>query len=126
MISRKIPRLGAAVSELGLGTAQLANTDGRQPGMRHVPADEVQRILAAMQVLYNMLVTETDGLIRAAAAEGLLVVARSPINSGVLSGAYTAATTFPADDERSGYLAGDYFVARMRAVAAIQAELGAE
>lgn len=251
MTYRKVPRLGAAVSELGLGTAQLANTDGGQPGMRYVPAEDVQRILGAMldagvtffdtadfygnaeielgrlpaatkarvmiatkagrtadgrrdfspsylegqverslrrlrvdaldlfqlnkpsvaqlatgepfdvldrlkragkirfagvvvgdvatgdacvragvvdaiQVLYNMLVTEAEGVIRAAAGDGLLVVARSPLNSGVLSGVYTVATTFPREDERSGYLTGAAFVARMRAVAAIQTELGVE
>lgn len=250
MAYRKASRLGTAVSELGLGTAQLANTDGQQPGMRYVTPDEVQRILAGMldagvtffdtadfygnaelelgrlpaatksriliatkagrtadgrrefsapyleaqverslrrlrvdaldlfqlnkptlghlaggepfavlerlkragkirfagvvvgdvatgdaclragvvdaiQVLYNMLVTETESLIRAAAAEGLLVVARSPLNSGVLTGTYTQATTFPPEDERSGYFAGETFVTRMRAVEAVQAELGA-
>lgn len=251
MLYRKVPRLEMAVSELGLGTAQLANTDGRQPGMRHVPASDVQAILATMlgggvtffdtadlyghaeielgrlaaatkariliatkagrtadgrrdfsrpyleaqverslrrlgvealdlfqlnkpslaqletgepfevldrlkrvgkirfagvvvgdpatgepclrsgvvdavQILYNMLVTETEALISSAASEGLLVIARSPINSGVLSGTYTVATTFPPDDERSGYLTGEHFAARMRAVATIQAELGVE
>jgi len=250
MTYRKVPRLGAAVSMLGLGTAQLANTDGQQPGMRVVPSEDVQRILAimvdagvtffdtadfygnaeielgrlpgatkarvliatkagrtaggsrdfsraylegqverslrrlrvdaldlfqlnkpsqaqlatgepfdvldrlkragkirfggvvvghvatgdiclragvvdAIQVLYNMLVTEAEDLIRAAAADGLLVVARSPLNSGVLSGTYTAATTFPPEDERSGYLAGEAFAARMRAVQSMQAELDA-
>ena len=83
-------------------------------------------VLDAVQVLYNMLVTETEALIRAAAREGLLVIVRSPINSGVLSGTYTCATTFPRDDERSGYFTGDHFVRRMRAVAAIQEELGVE
>lgn len=250
MTYRKVPRLGAAVSELGLGTAQLGNTDGRQPGMRYVPAEDVLRILAVMldagvtffdtadfygnaeielgrlpaatkarvmiatkagrtadgrrdfspsylegqverslrrlrvdaldlfqlnkpsvaqlatgepfdvldrlkragkirfagvvvgdlatgdpcvragvvdaiQVLYNMLVTEAEGVIRAAAGDGLLVVARSPLNSGVLSGTYTPATTFPLEDERSGYFAGDAFVARVRAVEAMQVDLGA-
>jgi aryl-alcohol dehydrogenase-like predicted oxidoreductase len=83
-------------------------------------------VVDAIQVLYNLLVTDTESLMRAAAADGLLVVARSPLNSGVLSGTYTPSTTFPADDERSGYLTGDAFVARMRAVTAIQAELGVD
>jgi len=251
MTYRRARRVAAPVSVLGLGTAQLANTDGCQPGMRHIPAADVQRILATMldggvtffdtadfygnaevelgrlpaavkakitiatkagrtaeggrefsasyleaqvdrslrrlrvdaldlfqlnkptlthlagggpfevldrlkragkirlagivvgdvatgepclragvvdavQVLYNILVTETDALIRAAAAEGLLVIARSPLNSGVLSGTYTRATTFPPEDERSGYLVGESFVARMRAVEAIQTDLGVQ
>lgn len=249
MLYRKVPRLGGDVSVLGLGTAQIANTDGRQPGMRHVPPDDAQAILRvmldagvtffdtadfygnaelelgrlspatkagltiatkagltrdgrrefsmaylegqverslgrlrvdaldlfqlskpsaaqlatgepfevlarlkaagkirfggvvvgdaatgalclragvdALQVLYNLLVTDTEPLMRAAAADGVLVIARSPLNSGVLSGTYTPATTFPASDERSTYFTGPSFQARMRAVERIQADLDA-
>ncbi|MCX5788607.1 MAG: aldo/keto reductase [Elusimicrobia bacterium] len=37
----------AQVSEIGLGTAQLANADGRFPGVKPVPIDEARAILRA-------------------------------------------------------------------------------
>jgi len=80
-------------------------------------------VVDCLQVLYNLLYLETEALIESAHRAGVGVIVRSPLNSGVLSGAYTPATSFPAHDERSLYFTGRAFEQRLDALRRIQAAL---
>lgn len=76
-----------------------------------------------LQVLYNLLYQEPAELIRAAGRRGVGVIVRSPLNSGLLSGAYTPETVVPSADERSRYFSGKSFQDRVAALKKIQADL---
>jgi aryl-alcohol dehydrogenase-like predicted oxidoreductase len=82
------------------------------------------RSVDCVQVLYNLLFDEAVPLVERAAALGAGVIVRSPLNSGVLSGTYTASTTFTAGDERNHYFAGCEFARRLDALGSIQRDLG--
>lgn len=90
-----------------------------EAGARCVNSESVD----CVQVLYNLLYSSTEDLIRAAWLKGIGVIVRSPLNSGVLSGAYTEQTVFPPTDERFKYFSGAGFVERMRALKRIQSDL---
>lgn len=58
----------------------------------------------ALQVVYNRLDRGPEGAVfDAAKGSGLGVLARVPLASGYLTGRYTAETTFPESDWRSGW-----------------------
>jgi len=76
-----------------------------------------------IQVMYNLLYLDTDDLIGRAHESGIGVIARSPLNSGMLSGAYTVDTTFGSEDERSNYFTTHVLEERLRVVSAILDEL---
>jgi aryl-alcohol dehydrogenase-like predicted oxidoreductase len=80
-------------------------------------------VVDCLQVLYNLLYLETEAVMDAAHRAGVGVIVRSPLNSGVLSGAYTPETSFPAQDERSQYFTGRAFTERLEALRRIQADL---
>ena len=42
---RQLGDLPVLVSEIGIGTAQLSNTDGTFPGTNHIPIDEAKTII---------------------------------------------------------------------------------
>ena len=73
-----------------------------------------------LQVLYNLLYSRTEELILKASQRGIGIIARSPLNSGVLSGTYTDAKVFPASDERSQYFSGSGFEDRLGVLYEIQ------
>ena len=79
-----------------------------------------------LQILYNILYIGTEELIENAERKGLGVIIRSPLNSGLLSGAYTPATTFDPNDERSQFFSGKEFEDRLHALQKIQLTLGIE
>lgn len=79
-----------------------------------------------LQVLYNLMYQETRPLIAYAAERGVGIIVRSPLNSGLLSGAYSRRTVFPASDERSRYFSGAAFERRLAALDEIQRALGLE
>ena len=57
--------------------------------------------LASLQIILNALRQRPlDELVPAAAARGVAIVVRLPLASGLLTGRFTAATTFPASDHR--------------------------
>lgn len=79
-----------------------------------------------LQVMYHLLYGQTEDLILRAGQLGMGVIVRSPLNSGVLSGAYTSRMTFPAVDERSRYFSGRLFEERLDALQGIQGALGVQ
>ena len=76
-----------------------------------------------LQVMYNLLYPKTESIIKSAAENRIGVIVRSPLNSGVLSGAYSMKTKFPSNDERSTYFSGKQFSQRMSALQNIQEEI---
>lgn len=75
------------------------------------------------QILYNLLYIETSALIEKAGQCGIGIIIRSPLNSGILSGAYTCKTTFPDNDERSQYFSRKEFHERLVVLGKIQGDL---
>lgn len=66
--------------------------------------------LTNVQIIVNPFrLKPLDAVLPAAAAAGVAVFARVPLASGLLSGRYTAATTFAADDHRSYNRHGEAF-----------------
>jgi len=57
--------------------------------------------VVSVQIILNAFrLKPLDQVLPAAAAAGVGIIARVPLASGLLSGRYTSATTFPADDHR--------------------------
>lgn len=83
-------------------------------------------VVDCLQVLYNLLYAKTEDLIAYACKQGLGVIIRSPLNSGLLAGTYTPATTFPVHDDRSRYFTGRAFEERLAALYRIQKALNVE
>jgi aryl-alcohol dehydrogenase-like predicted oxidoreductase len=66
--------------------------------------------VASVQIIVNAFRQKPlETVLPAAAAAGVTVIARVPLASGLLSGRYTAATTFAADDHRSYNRHGEAF-----------------
>jgi aryl-alcohol dehydrogenase-like predicted oxidoreductase len=62
----------------------------------------------SVQIIYNLFEQEPAAELLDVAKEcGVGVIVRVAFDEGVLTGKFTAETTFPADDFRSGYFAGD-------------------
>lgn len=76
-----------------------------------------------IQVMYNLLYLDADDLISRAHDSEVGVIVRSPLNSGLLSGTYTANTTFDSEDERSRYLTGRVLGERLEVVDAVLDEI---
>ena len=61
-----------------------------------------QEGLASLQVIFNVFRQKpAEKLLPEARAKGVAIIVRLPLASGVLSGRFTAATTFPAADHRN-------------------------
>lgn len=92
------------------------------------PADGLRAldepVLDTVQVLFHLTYHASQPVIAKAARLGKGVIARSPLNSGLLSGAYRPDTVVPATDERSRYFKGPEFSARVAALHLIQKDLG--
>jgi aryl-alcohol dehydrogenase-like predicted oxidoreductase len=66
--------------------------------------------VASVQIIVNAFRQKPlDTVLPAAAEAGVTVIARVPLASGLLSGRYTASTTFAADDHRSYNRHGEAF-----------------
>lgn len=66
--------------------------------------------LATVQIILNAFRTKPlEQVLPAAAQAGVGIIARVPLASGLLSGRYTAATVFGADDHRSYNRGGEVF-----------------
>jgi aryl-alcohol dehydrogenase-like predicted oxidoreductase len=76
-----------------------------------------------LQIFYNLIHQDQHFLIEKAAAAGLGVLIRSPLNSGLLSGAYQSNTKFSANDRRSLFFVGESFRERLATLDNILAEL---
>jgi aryl-alcohol dehydrogenase-like predicted oxidoreductase len=76
-----------------------------------------------LQIFYNLLCQEAESLITKAHVSGLGVLARSPLNSGLLTGAYNKDTVFESNDARSTFFKGDEFTQRLEILNKIQKDL---
>ncbi|MCU1593338.1 MAG: aldo/keto reductase [Frankiales bacterium] len=66
--------------------------------------------LASVQIILNVLRRKPlEAVLPAAVKAGVGIIARVPLASGLLSGKYTAATTFAPDDHRSFNRNGEHF-----------------
>ncbi|MEV0719287.1 aldo/keto reductase [Asanoa sp. NPDC050611] len=66
--------------------------------------------VASVQIILNAFrLKPLDQVLPAAAAAGVGIIARVPLASGLLSGRYTASTTFAADDHRNYNRHGESF-----------------
>src|SRR5207237_8171882 len=66
--------------------------------------------VATVQIILNAFRRKPlDAVLPAAAAAGVGIIVRVPLASGLLSGRYTADTTFAADDHRSYNARGEAF-----------------
>jgi len=66
--------------------------------------------VASVQIILNAFrLKPLDGVLPAAAAAGVAIIARVPLASGLLSGKYTKDTTFAADDHRNYNRNGEAF-----------------
>ena len=80
-------------------------------------------VVDCLQVMYNLLYQETEGLIERANQEGLGVIIRSPLHNGLLSGTYTIGQAFDPNDERAKYFSGPLFDQRLARLQKIQKDL---
>ncbi len=78
----------------------------------------------AVQVIYNLFDQEPAAELLDVAREcGVAVIVRVAFDEGALTGKFTAATTFPPDDFRAKYFAGDRVGRVVARVAAIEQDL---
>mgnify|MGYP001159919126 FL=1 len=76
-----------------------------------------------LQIFYNFLYQDTEDLILKANNRGLGVLARSPLNSGLLTGVYKRDQVFDPNDARANFFAGDDFTQRLEILRKIQNDL---
>jgi aryl-alcohol dehydrogenase-like predicted oxidoreductase len=76
-----------------------------------------------LQVFYNLLYQDTEELILEARDNGLGVLVRSPLNSGLLTGAYKKDQVFDSNDARATFFSGEYFAQRLEILRKIQKDL---
>ena len=80
--------------------------------------------LDTVQVIYNVFEQEPAAELLPAAAEcNVGVIVRVVFDEGVLTGKYTKDSTFPPDDFRSGYFAGDRLERAVARTEKVRAEL---
>ncbi|BCJ68670.1 aldo/keto reductase [Polymorphospora rubra] len=78
----------------------------------------------AVQLIYNVFhQTPEESFLPACAEHGVGVIVRVPLDEGGLTGQITASTTFPEDDFRNNYFAGDRPAQVERRVDALVADL---
>lgn len=66
--------------------------------------------LASLQIIFNIFrQTPAFGLLDRCSAQGVAIIVRLPLASGLLAGKYTPSTTFPANDHRSFNRNGEKF-----------------
>jgi len=66
--------------------------------------------VASVQIIFNIFRQKpAEALFAEASRRGVALIARVPLASGLLSGHYTRATRFPADDHRTFNRAGEQF-----------------
>ncbi|HUJ73828.1 MAG TPA: aldo/keto reductase, partial [bacterium] len=81
----------------------------RYIGVSNFGPDHMERALEVApiqsnQVRYNMFFRDIeDGTIEYCEKHGIGIIVHSPLAKGLLTGAYTADSRFPPDDERSGF-----------------------
>lgn len=77
-----------------------------------------------VQVIYNLFEQEPAAELLPVAQEcGVGIIVRVPFDEGVLTGKFTEQTTFPDDDFRRHYFAGDRLARAVRRAEAVRADL---
>ena len=76
-----------------------------------------------LQIFYNLLHQNTEDLILKAHNRGLGILARSPLNSGLLTGVYKRDQVFDSNDARATFFAGEDFIQRLEVLRKIQKDL---
>lgn len=84
-------------------------------------------VVDAVEVIYNIFEQEPIAeLLPVAEETGTGIIVRVVFDEGVLAGKFSEDTTFPEDDVRSRYFAGDRMVRAVRRTRAIEKELASE
>ena len=73
-----------------------------------------------LQIFYNLLHLNTEDLILKAHNRGLGVLARSPLNSGLLTGVNKRDQVFDSNDARTTFFAGEDLIQRLEVLRKIQ------
>ena len=75
-------------------------------------------------ILFNLVSQEGADLVEKASQAGVKVIARSPLNSGLLSVVYTSDQKFDKNDERKSYFSGDLFHKRLETLQKFTSSIG--
>jgi len=75
-----------------------------------------KKIITSFQIFYNLLFVSSHELINKCAHNKRFVIVRSPLNSGILSGKYTAETKFDKQDPKSRIFHGNLLKKRLEYV----------
>ena len=80
-------------------------------------------VVDCLQIFYNLLYQDTEDLILEAHGEGLGILVRSPLNSGLLTGVYKRDQVFDPNDARATFFTGKSFTQRLEILRKIQNDL---
>jgi len=80
-------------------------------------------VVDCLQIFYNLLYQDTEDLILEAHGEGLGILVRSPLNSGLLTGVYKRDQVFDSNDARATFFSGEEFTQRLEVLKKIQNDL---
>ena len=80
-------------------------------------------VVDCLQIFYNLLYQDTEDLILEAHSEGLGILVRSPLNSGLLTGVYKRDQVFDSNDARATFFSGEEFTQRLEILKKIQNDL---
>jgi len=80
-------------------------------------------VVDCLQIFYNLLYQDTEDLILEAHGEGLGILVRSPLNSGLLTGVYKRDQVFDSNDARATFFSGEEFTQRLEILKKIQNDL---
>ena len=80
-------------------------------------------VVDCLQIFYNLLYQDTEDLILEAHGEGLGILVRSPLNSGLLTGVYKRDQVFDSNDARATFFLGEEFTQRLEILKKIQNDL---
>ena len=80
-------------------------------------------VVDCLQIFYNLLYQDTEDLILEAHGEGLGILVRSPLNSGLLTGIYKRDQVFDSNDARATFFSGEEFTQRLEILKKIQNDL---
>ena len=80
-------------------------------------------VVDCLQIFYNLLYQDTEDLILEAHSEGLGILVRSPLNSGLLTGVYKRDQVFDSNDARATFFSGEEVTQRLEILKKIQNDL---
>ncbi|MBF0479362.1 MAG: aldo/keto reductase [Candidatus Omnitrophica bacterium] len=80
--------------------------------------------ITSLQIFYNLLFVGCHEFLKKSREQGKMVIIRSPLNSGILSGRYTLETKFQPMDARSQFFKGELFRERLENLEKIKTHFG--